>query len=126
MTMTVDTIFPPNIIRAIQIDEREMISDLSIEDLSNRVAEYQKTSRELFLRMQECSTELHKRLADKTNVELDGLVTKVPAAEMHLNNRRVGERAKKPTFAEKVQANAKKEMKSNPLMAEFLESLKAK
>ena len=123
--MSVDTIFPAEVIRAIQIDEREEIKDCSLEELSNRITEYQKVSRELYLRMMESSTELHKRLSTKTSDELDGLVTKVPAAETHLHNRNIG-KVHKPTFAEKVQANAKKELKSNPLMAEFLESLKAK
>jgi hypothetical protein len=123
---TVDTIFPPDVIKAIQIDEREEISTLTIEAISNRISEYQKVSRELYLRMMESSTELHKRLSTKTSEELDGLVTKVPAAETHLTNRRVGSGAKKETFTEKVQKNTKKEMKNNPLMLEFLESLKAK
>ncbi len=123
---TVDTIFPPEVIRAIQIDEREEIASLSIEQLSNRISEYQQTSRELYLRMMESSTELHKRLSSKDSDELEGLVERVPSAETHLTNRRVGQIKKRETFADTVQKNARKAIKDNPIMAEFLESLKAK
>lgn len=122
-----DHIFSPDKIREIQTEELKAIHGMSIEDLSNRIAKYQAATRDLALRYVKASEELHRRLSEKNSDELEHLIERVPAAESTLRNRGVytNTKPKKPTFADKVKSNAKKEMRTNPLMQKFMDELKA-
>ncbi len=124
--MSADTIFDSETIRQIQTDELSAVSTLSIQELSQRIDTYQKVSRELYLRMGKASEELHKRLSEKNNEELDALIEKVPSAERILVSRRGFLKPKAPTVKEKTVAKAKAEARHNPLMAQLLRELSAK
>ena len=121
-------IFSAEKIREIQTEELSAIKDMTIEQLSARVGHYQLATRDLSLRYVKANEELHRRLGEKNSDELEHLIERVPAAESTLRNRNgmpTLVKAKKPTFADKVQNNFKKEMRTNPEMRAFMESLKA-
>ena len=123
-----DHIFSADKIREIQTEELRAIHGMSIEDLSTRISKYQQATRDLALRYVKASEELHRRLSEKNSEELEHLIERVPAAESTLRNRGgmpTLVKAKKPTFADKVQNNFKKEMRTNPEMRAFMDSLKA-
>lgn len=124
--MSADTIFSPEQIRSIQTDELSEIANLSLNEISARIQHYQVTSRELYLRMGKASEELSRRLREKNNEELEGLIEKVPAAERELVNRRGFPKPKAPTAKEKTLAKAKAVAKENPLMAQLIAELKLK
>lgn len=121
-------IFSAEKIREIQTEELSAIKDLTIEQLSTRIGGYQMATRDLALRYVKAHEELSRRLSEKNSEELENLIERVPMAESTLRNRGGMPnlvKAKKPTFADKVQNNFKKEMRTNPEMRAFMESLKA-
>lgn len=127
--MAWDHIFSAEKIREIQTEELAIIKGMSLEELSTHIAKYQQVTRDLSLRYVKANEELHRRLSEKNSDELEHMIERVPAAESTLRNRSSMPnlvKAKKPTFADKVQNNFKKAMRSSdPAMRAFMESLKA-
>ena len=121
-------IFSAEKIREIQTEELSAIKELTLEQLSARIGNYQMATRDLALRYVKANEELHRRLSEKNSEELESMIERVPMAESTLRNRGGMPnvvKAKKPTFADKVQNNFKKEMRTNPEMRAFMESLKS-
>lgn len=123
---TNDYIFDRDTVKAIQTDELTEIANLSIEELSNRVADYQRRSRELYLRSAAASQKLHERLSAVDSDELENIIERVPAAERHLVDRKGFVKPKPPTAVEKRKATIKAEAKTNPAIAAMLKDLGAK
>ena len=121
------TIFSPEHIRTIQTDELSAIKGLSCEEIATRIDKYQTASRELMLRMNRASEELHRRLSEKNNDELETLIERVPQAESTLRNRQgYAPKPKRATFEDRVKAKAKQASRLDPAVRAMLEDLKAK
>lgn len=122
-----DTIFEPEVIKRIQTDELEQIESLTLEQLQARIDEFQRLSRELYLRMQKSSAKLHERLSSVDDDELNAMIQKVPMASIEANARRLkNSSTKKKSAAEVMQAKVEKLSRNNPMVAEFLAGLKKK
>lgn len=120
-------IFSPEHIRAIQTDELSEIKGLTIEEIAARIENNQRTSREIMLRTNASSEELHRRLAEKNSDELEHLIERVPQAESMLRNRQgYAPKPKRPTFEDRVKANFKQAARKNPAYQAMLDELKAK
>jgi DNA-binding transcriptional MerR regulator len=121
------TIFSPEQIRKIQTDELSEIKGMSCEEIAARIDGMQSDSREIMLRMNKSSEELHRRLAEKNSEELESLIERVPQAESTLRNRQgYAPKPKRPSFEDRVKANAKKASRLDPAVRAMLEELKAK
>lgn len=122
-----DTIFSPEEIREIQTDELSAIENMTLEEIQNRIDTFQRKSRELYLRMQKSSAKLHERLAAVNDEELSKMVQKIPMASIEANNRRVlANSTKRISKSEKLQRGVEKLSRQNPMIADFLNSLKKK
>ncbi len=120
-----DNIFDPAKIKAIQTEERAVIKGMSINELADHIESIRLATRELALRMVAANEELHTRLSTKDSTELEHLIERVPAASATLANRGHNHKPKKETFEQKVTRRMENESRKNPLMAKFLEELKA-
>jgi hypothetical protein len=131
-----DTIFDSETIRAIQTDELSSIQELSIVEISNRIDAYQKASRELMLRMNKASEEMHRRLSQKTNDELETLIERVPEGvsstaynRLHntlLNRKGYVPKARAPKIEDRLVTKLNAAAKSNPAIQAMLDAFKAK
>lgn len=122
-----DTIFKSEEIARIQTDELSEISGLTLEEISERIDMFQRTSRELYLRIRTAAPILHERLSALNDAELNARIHKVPMASVESNARRVKRASvKKVSASELIQRKAEKLSRQNPEIAALLASLKVK
>jgi hypothetical protein len=103
----------------IQTIERSECSALSLEELATRIEEYRQASAELVFRIRVSREILTTRLAAKESEELEGLISRIPAAETMLRAR-----AARPKALTDVELALRKAKKADPKFAALLASVK--
>jgi DNA-binding transcriptional MerR regulator len=133
-----ETIFDSEQIRAIQTDELSEIKGMTIEQIATRMDSMQKASAEIMLRYRKDAEEMHRRLRERSDSELEAIVQRVPEgvsgtafrmaqqAKLNQSGYVVKESKRKPSAEDRLRAKFDAAAKSNPAIAAMLETLKAK